>query len=74
MAVNKSRLFWSKSIVIDGIQVQTQVTDLVGRLRRVRECTDIAMLRDAASMERLYLQGTVRKAIERRIRRLERAA
>lgn len=50
----------------------TEVHDTTSRLDRVRDCTDLDVLREALGHP--GLQKTVRTAIERRIRRLERQA
>ncbi len=49
---------------------QTYYVSAADRLRAVAECTDAAMLRDTLAYPEL--QATVRAAVERRLRRLDR--
>lgn len=66
------RLFAAGAYEIDGRTIQTQHVDAQHRMERVRDCTDVATLREA--LESSSLQQGVRRAILARIKRLERAS
>lgn len=56
----------------DGSVITSRTCDAQGRIAIVRRCSDVAGLR--AALAEPGMQGTVRKAIEVRLRKLERAA
>lgn len=64
-------LFAGSVYLIDGKPFQSYHCAADDRLRCVANCTDVATLRAALGAE--GLQKSVRDAIERKIRRLERA-
>lgn len=67
-----AKLFARSDYVIAGRVHQTQIVQVSYRLDEVRRCTSLPMLRQA--LDATDLQDSVRRAIEARIRRLERAA
>jgi hypothetical protein len=56
----------------DGTVIRPSACDVNSRIHIVASCTDVTRLRDALDLP--GLQSTVRTAIERRIRKLEKAA
>lgn len=67
--LDKLRLFHGQCYQIDDSPFQTYHTDSASRCDIVRRSTDIAALKDAVDL----VTVTVRAAIQRRIRQLEKA-